>query len=107
VTQSNDKGWKPIPAQSTGQIILYESNCAKSSKGTSTYNAATGTATIQVTGATPGATYIVGIKYSLSDVAGQPVAAPFPVVTYSFATNFNGGGNIPSSEDTIIISPKP
>jgi hypothetical protein len=60
-----------------------------------------------VTGATAGATYVVGIKYSLSGLAGQPVSSPFPTVTYSFATNFNGGSNLPSSGDTIVISPKP
>jgi uncharacterized repeat protein (TIGR01451 family) len=106
VTQTNDAGWKPIPAQSTGQIILYESNCAKSNKGTSTFSSGTGTATISVTGATAGATYVVGIKYSLSGLAGQPVSSPFPTVTYSFATDI-GGTNVPSSGDTIVISPKP
>jgi hypothetical protein len=52
-------------------------------------------------------TYVVGVKYSLSDLAGQPVTAPGPVVTYSFATNFNGGSDIASSQDTIKVSPKP
>ena len=91
------QGWKPIPAQAINQIILYESNCSKSSKGTASYNTATGTATITVTGATAGATYIVGVKYSLSGLGGQPVSSPFPTVTYSFATNFNGGSPIASS----------
>ena len=78
VTQSNDKGWKPIPVQGTKQIILYEANCAKSSKGTPSYNATTGTATLNVTGATAGASYVVGIKYSLSGLTGQAVASPPP-----------------------------
>jgi hypothetical protein len=107
VTQSNNKGWKPIPVQDTRQIILYEANCSNSSKGTPSYNATTGTATLNVTGATAGATYVVGIKYSLSSLTGQPVASPPPVVVYSFATNFNGGSAIPSSQDSITISPKP
>jgi hypothetical protein len=59
-----------------------------------------------VSGATAGSTYIVGIKYSLSGLSGQAVTAPGPVVTYSFATNINGT-NVPSSGDTIIVSPKP
>jgi hypothetical protein len=106
VTQSNDKGWKPIPVQATNQIILYESNCSKSSKGTPSLVAGGG-ARLTVTGATTGATYIVGVKYSLSDLAGQSVTPPGPVVTYSFATNFNGGPPIASSQDTILVSPKP
>ncbi len=107
VTQSNDKGWKPIPVQATTRSSCTSSNCAKSNKGTSSYNATTGTATLTVTGATAGATYIVGIKYSLSGLGGQSVSSPFPTVTYSFATNFNGGSAIASSGDTIVLSPKP
>ena len=38
VTQTNDGDWGPIPVQSTGQIILYESNCAKSRKGRRRYH---------------------------------------------------------------------
>jgi uncharacterized repeat protein (TIGR01451 family) len=106
VTQSNDKGWKPIPDSGLNQIILYESNCSKSSKGTSSHNTTTGTTTLTVSGATVGATYVVGVKYSLSGLSGQPVSSPFPTVTYSFATNFNGGSNIASSGDTIVLSPK-
>jgi uncharacterized repeat protein (TIGR01451 family) len=109
VTQSNNAtpAWKPIPVSGLNQIILYEANCTKSNKATSSFNATSGTATLSVTGATTGATYIVGIKYSLSDLAGQTVTSPFPVVTYSFATNFNGNPPIASSQDTIVVSPKP
>jgi hypothetical protein len=93
-----------VDVQSTGQIILYESDCSKSRKGASSFSG--GTATIEVTGATTGATYIVGIKYSLSSLAGQTVTPPYPTVTYSFATNF-GGGPIAGSQDSITITPKP
>jgi uncharacterized repeat protein (TIGR01451 family) len=107
VTQTNDKGWKPIPVQATSQVILYESNCSKSSKGVASVDTTTGTATLTVSGATTGATYIVGIKYSLSGLGGQPVSSPFPTVTYSFASNFNGVGTITSSQDSITVTPKP
>jgi uncharacterized repeat protein (TIGR01451 family) len=109
VTQSNNASpvWKPIPVQATNQIILYNADCSKSNTGTSSVNTTNGTATITVSGATAGATYIVGVKYSLSGLSGQPVSSPFPTVTYSFATNFNGGSDLPSSGDTIVLSPKP
>jgi uncharacterized repeat protein (TIGR01451 family) len=107
VTQSNDAGWKPIPVQATNQVILYNADCSKSNTGTSSVNTTNGTATITVSGATAGATYVVGVKYSLSGLSGQSVSSPFPTVTYSFATNFNGGSNLPSSGDTIVLSPKP
>jgi hypothetical protein len=107
VTQTNDASptWKPIPVQATNQVILYESNCTKSSKGTSSV-LADGTARIQVSGATTGATYIVGVKYSLSGLGGQTVSGT-PTVTYSFATNFNGESAIASSQDTLVFTPKP
>jgi len=107
VTQSNNRAWRAIPVQDTKQIILYEANCTNSSKGSPSYAASIGTATLTVTGATTGATYIVGIKYSLSGLAGQAVSSPPPVVTYSFATNFNGGAPIVSSQDSITVTPKP
>jgi uncharacterized repeat protein (TIGR01451 family) len=109
VTQSNDQGWKPIPASGSNQVILYSApSCAKSSKGSGSYNATTGTSTITVTGASANETFVVGIKYSLSDLAGQSVTAPGPVVTYSFATNFNGVlPPLAGSQDTITVSPKP
>jgi hypothetical protein len=107
VTQTNDQTplWKPIPAQANNQVILYSSACVKLKTGT--YNSATGTSTIAVTGATAGVTtYVVGIKYSLSGLGGQPVSGPpFPTVTYSFATNF-GGADLSGSGDTIVLSPK-
>jgi hypothetical protein len=106
VTQSNDKSWRPIPVQAVNQIILYEANCSTSNKGTPSVNTTTGTATLTVSGATTGATYIVGIKYSLSGLAGQTFTGTPPVVTYSFATNFNGGSALPSSQDSIKVNPK-
>jgi uncharacterized repeat protein (TIGR01451 family) len=106
VTQSNDKGWKPIPVQATNQVILYEANCSKSSKAVASVTASTQKATLTVTGATAGGTYIVGIKYSLSGLGGQSVSTPFPTVTYSFATNFNSDPVLPGSGDTIVLSPK-
>jgi uncharacterized repeat protein (TIGR01451 family) len=108
VRQTNNASWKPIPVSGLNQIILYEANCSKSSKGTASYNTADGTASIQVSGATTNATYIVGIKYSLSGLSGQPQTPPGPVVTYSFDSIFTGNVNpIASSQDSIKVSPKP
>jgi len=108
VTQSNASGWKPIPVQDVRQVVLYEANCTSSSKGTPSV-ATDGTATLTVKNATQGATYIVGVKYSLSSLTGQSVSAPFPTVEYKFATNFNGnvGSPIASSQDSIKLFPKP
>lgn len=103
LTQSNDAGWKVMPVQGTNQIILYTANCGKLNMATS-FNAA-GTATINVVNATPFATYIVGIKYSLSGLSGQAVAPPLETATYSFSADIDGN-SVGSSEDSIPIFPK-
>jgi len=103
LTQSNDAGWKVVPVQGVNQIILYTASCGKLNMATS-FNSA-GTATINATGLTQGATYVVGIKYSLSGLSGQAVAPPLETATYSFAANINGNA-VASSEDSIPISAK-
>jgi hypothetical protein len=106
VTQANSAGWMTMPAQGTNQIVLYDSNCTKSAtQRTTTFRASDGLATIQVSGATTGATYVVGIKYSPSDLSGQAVASPSPTVTYSFTTA-TGGTAIASSIDSVKLLPK-
>ena len=106
LTQNNDQTplWKPIPVQGINQIILYTASCAKVN-ATSTYNAENGTATISANGLTAGSTYVVGVKYSISGLVGQPVSAPFPTVKYSFSATLNGGA-VASSEDSISMFPK-
>jgi uncharacterized repeat protein (TIGR01451 family) len=105
VPQSNNGGWGPMPIQNTGQIVLYNADCTKSSRqGTTTYNKTSGLVTVNVNSGTAG-TYILGIKYSPSDLAGQAVTAPFPTVTYSFSTALNGS-LITTSVDSVKVMPK-
>jgi hypothetical protein len=60
--------------------------------------------TIPVTGATPGATYIVGIKYSPNDITGQKVSGPpYPTATYSWITA-RDNTTIPQSTDGVTVS---
>ena len=101
--QSNDAGWKVMQVQGVNQIILYTANCGKLNMATS-FNSA-GTATINVVGATAGANYVVGIKYSLSSLSGQAVDPPLEIATYSFEANINGT-LVGSSGDSISIFPK-
>nr|NLI49317.1 hypothetical protein [Propionibacterium sp.] len=74
VTQTNTLNWKPMLIQDLGQAILYTSNCTKAAgvtvtaTGTNPYNV-----TFNVTGATPGAVYYIGIKYSPQNLVGQAV----------------------------------
>src|SRR5262249_30013363 len=57
--------WAPLPPQSVGQINLYSATCGNRSSQNS-YDSATGTVTMSVTGATKGEMLIVGIKYNPS-----------------------------------------
>jgi uncharacterized repeat protein (TIGR01451 family) len=104
VGQSNDKSWKPMGVQN-GQAILYNANCTKSSAQGKTTTGNGTTVTIAVSGATPGATYIIGIKYNPGDLVGQSVSTPFPTATYSFITALNAN-TILQSADTIKVNPK-
>ena len=102
VTQSRAPsiaGWIAIPVQDTGQIVLYDqATCLKSkAMGATTYQATTGTATVRVLA--PG-TYILGIKYNLSSLAGISVGKSPPTGVYTFGTV--GGGTTAS----ITVRPK-
>jgi uncharacterized repeat protein (TIGR01451 family) len=105
VTETNNLGWKDMGVQQ-GQAILYDANCVKSSsQGKTSTNS--GVTTIQVTNATVGASYVVGIKYSPNDLTGQKVTSPFPTATYNWITALPGnGGTIPQSTDSVTVSPR-
>jgi len=104
LTQSNTSGalnWKPIPAVSVGQIVLYNADtCTKSrAQGTTTYDPNTGTIslTVNATG-----TYVIGIKYDPTALKGTPVSGPpYPSVVYTFI-------DLPGSTGpSITVRPKP
>ncbi len=102
VTQSRAPsiaGWTTIPVQDTGQIVLYDrATCLKSrAAGPTTYQASTGTATVRVL--VPGS-FILGIKYNLSSLAGIPVGKSPPTVVYTFG-RVNGG-----TTASITVRPK-
>jgi uncharacterized repeat protein (TIGR01451 family) len=106
VTETNNAGWKAMGVQQ-GQAILYNANCAKSGSQGKTSTDNSGVTTIQVTNATVGAIYIVGIKYSPNDIAGQKVSSPFPTATYNWITALPGnGGTIAQSTDNVTVSPR-
>jgi len=90
--------WAPLPVQGVGQINLYDASCGNRAASPS-YDATTGTATMSITGATPGETLIVGIKYSISNLKGQAVCRPHPTEKYTFSDSAGG-------TDSLIIVPK-
>jgi hypothetical protein len=72
--------WAPLPPQSLGQVNLYSATCGNRAS-TNSYNPTTGAVTMSITGAIPGETLIVGIKYNNSGLRGQAVCGHPRAVT--------------------------
>jgi hypothetical protein len=91
VVENNSLTWKPMLIQDLGQAILFDANCNKASGVTVTAGGSPYTVTFTVTGATPGAIYYIGIKYSPQNLIGQAVKSPYPTSIYTWSTTgFNG-----------------
>jgi hypothetical protein len=88
-----------------GQVNLYSASCG-SAGVTSTTTLTTGNVHIAVSGATAGATYIIGIKYDPGSVTGQSVGNPPPTIHYDWFTKVNGGV-VATDPDGLDLKPKP
>jgi hypothetical protein len=107
VQQSNTSGslnWGPIKIQDLGQVIVWTSDCTKQQPNTATYNASTGTVTINVSGVTAGSVFYVSIKYDPGSLVGKSAVGK-PTVQYTFVSYLNGA-QIISSWDSVAIKPK-
>ncbi|HET8944140.1 MAG TPA: hypothetical protein VFO59_05100, partial [Dehalococcoidia bacterium] len=100
VVQTNTLNWKPMLIQDLGQAILYNGDCNKADGVTVSTSLNPYTVTFNVTGATPGATYYIGIKYSPQNLIGQSVQG-FPTSIYEFSTT-----GYPGSTTSIPVKSK-
>src|SRR5262249_12261882 len=66
IVQTNNNATVPLFGIQQGQVRLYNADCSNSSL--STFTTSGGVITITVTGATPGAAFIVGVKYNPGSV---------------------------------------
>ena len=106
ISQSNLGGWVPFATAKGTAVTLYGANCVKSSaQGSTSYNPATGTVTLNVNGATAGAVYYVAVKYNPASLVGTPITAPNPTVTYSFVTSADGVA-LPTGVVSLKVAPK-
>jgi hypothetical protein len=104
VRQTNDFGWNSISVSQIGQVVLYNYNCTKSTaQGTTTFDPATGTATIQVNNAVPANVYFLGVRYNAGSLVGAAASQPYPEVTYVHVT-YVDGVEILSSWDGIAAN---
>jgi hypothetical protein len=72
----------------TDSIRLHDANCRDSTLA-SGLSIAGEQARLTVTGATPGATYFLSVRYGTQPFLGKPVPNP-PVAHYDFQTKVNG-----------------
>jgi hypothetical protein len=85
--------WPPLAPQALSQANLYSASCGNRVTSNS-FNPTTGTVTMSVTGATPGETLIIGIKYQTSTLKGTNVCRPHPTETYTFSDSLGNGDSV-------------
>ena len=107
VTQSNDKGWKPIPVQGDEPDHPVRGELHEEQQGNGVVQRDDRDLDDH-RDRSDGRCDVHRRDQVQPERPRWPgcVLRPFPIVTYSFATNI-GGANVPSSGDTIIVSPKP
>jgi hypothetical protein len=90
VKQSNDGDLnKLFSIQNSGQLRLFTSSCESVTFTGSLINGGKD-ASYSVTGATPGATYIVSVKYDVKSIIGAVYTGADLVSKYTFASFING-----------------
>jgi hypothetical protein len=79
------------------QIKLYTNECGNIFTVTPSYDKATGTAKLVVTGAVPGNVYVLSAKYSTKSIIGSTfgLCGSYPSVLYTFVTQTVVGANSP------------
>ena len=90
VKQTNDGDLnKLFKIQNLSQVRLTTDSCGSISFAGSLINNGTGSRYV-VTGATPGATYVVSLKYDVKSIQGAVYSGPDRVSTYTFGCFING-----------------
>jgi hypothetical protein len=110
IDQSNNNATFPLFQIQNGQVSLYDANCNPSNKGTVVLSANGTQATINITGASAGEVFIIGVKYSTGSVVGTSAAGD-PTVTYTYKTKVGAtpgtAVEIPSLTDSLQLKKKP
>jgi VCBS repeat-containing protein len=86
IVQSNSCGFKLFSIQKD-QIFFYNSSCNRIATGTQT--SITGQGRVCVTNATPGAQYVLSVKYDSKSVQGSTFSGNAPICQYNFESRIN------------------
>jgi hypothetical protein len=87
----NNAGFKTFIPQNSQNIRLFSSNCTTK---TITASISGGNATLVVTGAIAGQTYVVSVKYDTKSIIGSPTGSVLPNVLYTFKTYTTVSGGV-------------
>jgi hypothetical protein len=83
------------------QVFLWDMTCTKRATGVQT---SAGQASVTFSSATPGATYVVSVKYDSKSVLNTTVGNPPPIASYVFTTTVNSTV-VPNSAITLLLKP--
>jgi VCBS repeat-containing protein len=87
--------------QQGNQISLYGSGCTKVADGTQT---SAGQGRVCISNATPGAQYVIAVKYDSKSVQGSSFTGSAPVCQYNFESRINGAV-VNNSQGSINLVP--
>jgi 5-hydroxyisourate hydrolase-like protein (transthyretin family) len=90
--------------QKANQITLWNPDCSKFSDNGEIISGSNGK--LVISGATPGATYVLSVKYDAKSIQGDSYTAAVipPTVTYNFVTKINGT-DYPGSSTNVALAP--
>ena len=87
--------------QQGNQVTMFSSGCTNAASGTQT---STGQGRICITNATPGAQYVIAVKYDSKSVQGSAFTGSAPVCQYNFESRINGTV-VSGSQASISLTP--
>ncbi|MFM9027616.1 MAG: hypothetical protein ACKOQ6_06435, partial [Bacteroidota bacterium] len=94
-------GFARFAIQSSGntpQIFLWDANCNKRATGVQT---SVGQASVTITNAIVGATYVLSVKYDTKSIINTPIIGTPPIASYQFTAVMNGT-TVPNSSKTLL-----
>ena len=102
VVQTNScSSFSLFTIQQGNQITLFNGSCTNAASGTQT---SAGQGRVCISNATPGAQYVISVKYDSKSVQGSSFTGSAPVCTYNFESRINGTV-VSGSQGSIDLSP--
>ena len=101
VQTSSCPGFSLFAIQQGNQITLFSNSCTNAASGTQT---SAGQGRVCISNATPGAQYVLSVKYDSKSVQGSAFTGSAPVCQYNFESRINGTV-VSGSQGSINLTP--